>query len=227
MANSPETQKYVIGGKARTRNEAESAAMVKEEPKVYGPNNVAVKPFKAPKWTPKGAMDIIPIPAHPNAARASEVYPTYPRPEDWEGKPNPPEPRWVKIDKYGRAYGVGGRKAARAVCWIKPGGGHIRINGIPHTEYFHRIFLRGVLLEPFMQTQTLTKFDAWCAVKGGGTSGQAGAIRLAVARALQAYNPLYRPRLKAAHMLTRDPRVVERKKAGRLKARKKKQWVKR
>jgi len=182
------------------------------------------KPFYYP---PKAQKGIIPEPLHRNAARASEKYPRYPRPEDCVGKSTPPQPRWVKIDQHGRAYGIGGRKTAKAFCYIKPGGGEIRINGIPHTEYFQRMWCRGQLLEPFMVTQTLTKFDAFCRVRGGGVTGQAGALRLGLARALQAYDPLYRPRLKAVKLLTRDARKVERKKPGRKKARKREQWVKR
>ena len=153
--------------------------------------------------------------------------PVYPRAEDLVGKSTPPQPRWAKIDQEGRSYGVGGRKRARAFVYIKPGNGTMMVNGIPHTEYFPRMWHRGHMLEPFMVTQSLTKFDVYCNTQGGGVSGQAQAIRHGIARALQNYNPLFRPRLKSAKLLIRDHRKVERKHFGRKKARKSHQWVKR
>ena len=132
-----------------------------------------------------------------------------------------------EIDNLGRAHAAGRRKAAVARVWIKPGDGTMIVNGKPHTEYFCGVNQRGDMIQPFFYTQTLGKFDVWCTVRGGGFSGQAQAIRLGIANALQKYEPLYRARLKAATMLQRDLRVVERKKPGRLKARKKSQWVKR
>jgi small subunit ribosomal protein S9 len=141
--------------------------------------------------------------------------------------PPAPQPREQKIDNLGRSYGSGGRKSASARVWIKPGDGTVVINGRPHTEYFTRITHRSQVILPFMTTQTLTKFDVWCTVQGGGLSGQAGAIRHGIANALQAYEPLYRPRLKKALLLRRDMRKVERSKVGLVKARKAPQWVKR
>ena len=84
---------------------------------------------------------------------------------------NPPQPREVKIDRQGRAYGTGGRKTSSARVWIKPGDGTMIVNGIPHTEYFPYRFTRDLIIDPFIVTQTLSKFDLWCTVKGGGTSG--------------------------------------------------------
>lgn len=158
---------------------------------------------------------------------AEKGPPDFPRPEDCVGKSSPPEPRWIKIDHEGRSYGVGGRKRARAFVYIKPGNGTMLVNGVPHTEYFPRLWHRGQMLEPFMATQSLTKFDVYCNTQGGGISGQAQAIRHGIARALQNYNPLFRPRLKDAKLLTRDHRKVERKHFGKKKARKAHQWVKR
>jgi len=131
------------------------------------------------------------------------------------------------IDDLGRAYGSGGRKEADSRVWIKPGNGTIIVNGIPHHEYFKRVFHRSEVIQAFVKTQTLTKFDVWCTVKGGGLSGQAGAVRHGIANALQNYEPKFRARLKKGLLLRRDPRRVERKKTGRQKARKMRAWVKR
>jgi len=146
--------------------------------------------------------------------------------------------RWLKnakpkewksiIDDRGRAYGRGGRKRAQARAWISPGLGEIVINQKPFCDYFDRQSDRELILQPFGATETLGAFDVQCAVKGGGLTGQAGAIRLGIARALNAYNPdLYRPALKFLGYLTRDARKVERKVQGRVKARKRPQWVRR
>mmetsp|Transcript_1018 Transcript_1018/g.2180 ORF Transcript_1018/g.2180 Transcript_1018/m.2180 type:complete len:97 (-) Transcript_1018:165-455(-) len=94
-------------------------------------------------------------------------------------------------------------------------------------DYFHRDFHLEEIAKPFQVTQTLGKFDVWCTVKGGGESGQAGAIRLGISRSLEKFEPSLRKLLKPAGLLTRDARKVERKKAGQPKARKKRQWVKR
>ena len=146
--------------------------------------------------------------------------------------------RWLKnakpkewksiIDERGRSYGRGGRKRAQARAWISPGLGEIVINQKPFCDYFDRQSDRELILQPLGATETLGAFDVQCAVKGGGLTGQAGAIRLGIARALNAYNPdLYRPALKFLGYLTRDARKVERKVAGRVKARKRPQWVRR
>lgn len=130
------------------------------------------------------------------------------------------------------AYGTGRRKASVARVWLRPskkGNGDITINEKPFVEYFPRLTYREKVIEPFVLTNTLAKFDVFCRVHGGGHTGQAGAISLGIARALVngVNEQLYRPPLKKEKLLTRDARVVERKKSGQPKARKKDQWVKR
>ena len=147
--------------------------------------------------------------------------------ERWIDNALPPE-RTSIIDERGRAYGRGGRKRAQARVWIQPGLGEIVVNRRRFTDYFDRLYDREQVLAPFVATETCNLFDVQIMVKGGGLTGQAGAIRLGAARALNAYNPdLYRPPLKLLGYLTRDPRKVERKKIGHTKARKSPQWVRR
>ena len=147
--------------------------------------------------------------------------------EKWIDNALPPE-RVSLIDMRGRAYGRGGRKRAQARVWIQPGLGEVIVNRRRFTDYFDRLYDREQVLAPFVATETCNRFDVQIMVKGGGLTGQAGAIRLGVARALNAYNPeLYRPPLKLLGYLTRDPRKVERKKIGHTKARKSPQWVRR
>jgi small subunit ribosomal protein S9 len=147
--------------------------------------------------------------------------------EKWIDNALPPE-RAPTIDERGRAYGRGGRKRAQARVWIQPGLGEVVVNRRRFTDYFDRLYDREQVLAPFVATETCNMFDVQIMVKGGGLTGQAGAIRLGAARALNAYNPdLYRPPLKFLGYLTRDPRKVERKKIGHTKARKSPQWVRR
>ena len=136
----------------------------------------------------------------------------------------PAEP---KIDEFGRAYGTGRRKSAVARVWIKPGSGKITINGKDQEDYFARPVLRMVIEQPLVEADRRTQFDVICTVKGSGLSGQAGAIRHGLSRALVNYEPALRPVLKPHGFLTRDPRVVERKKYGRAKARRSFQFSKR
>lgn len=139
-----------------------------------------------------------------------------------------PKVRYPIIDERGRAFGRGGRKSASARVWIHPGFGNVVINRKDFVDYFDRTSDRELILEPLAATETLGRFDISAIVEGGGLRGQAGAIRHGLARALNHYNPdVYRPPLKRLGYLTRDPRKVERKKIGHLKARKKPQWVKR
>jgi len=121
----------------------------------------------------------------------------------------------------------GARKTAVALASIKPGTGLFTVNGKTMQEYFPRLGHREIILEPFLITRTLLEFDVAARVMGGGMSGQAGALQLAVARSIQNWEPQNRGVLKSARLLTRDPRMVERKKYGQKKARKKFQWVKR
>lgn len=131
------------------------------------------------------------------------------------------------IDKFGRAYGTGRRKNAIARVWVKKGKGKIIINGRELDTYFARPVLRMIINQPFVSLKEEGKFDITVTVKGGGLSGQAGAVRHGIARALDHYNPEYRPTLRKGGYLTRDSRVVERKKYGRAKARRSFQFSKR
>lgn len=140
---------------------------------------------------------------------------------------NEPEERKPIRDDLGRSYATGRRKDAVARVWIKPGSGKVVVNGMEQAEYFGRKTHLLVINQPFLITQRVGQFDVQCTVKGGGKSGQAGALRLGISRALQNYEPELRPALKTAGMLTRDSRVVERKKVGLHKARRSKQWAKR
>ena len=132
-----------------------------------------------------------------------------------------------KIDEFGRSYGTGRRKSATARVWIKPGTGKITVNGKDQEEYFARPVLRMVLEQPLVEAERRTEFDVICTVKGSGLSGQAGAVRHGIARALVAREPELRRVLKPFGFMTRDPRVVERKKYGRAKARRSFQFSKR
>jgi len=134
------------------------------------------------------------------------------------------EPR---IDAQGRAYGTGRRKSAAARVWVKPGSGKITINGKDQEAYFARPVLRMVIAQPLVEAQRQGEIDVICTVRGSGLSGQAGAIRHGIARALINYEPGLRRTLKANGFLTRDPRTVERKKFGRKKARRSFQFSKR
>ena len=138
-----------------------------------------------------------------------------------------PMVREKKIDALGRAYGTGKRKAAIARVWIKPGKGTITVNGRLASDYFASAVREMVIAQPFEATNTKGHFDVFCTVKGGGLSGQAGAVRHGISRALQAYDPDLRPMMKPLGLLTRDARRVERKKFGRAKARRSFQFSKR
>jgi len=137
------------------------------------------------------------------------------------------EQRVVKVDRDGRAYGTGRRKEATAQVWLTPGAGTVVVNARPLDDYFVDYGLRSHVLRPFVATGTLALFDVLARVEGGGTAGQAQAVGHGVARALQAFEPALRPALRGEGLLTRDSRVVERKKPGKAKARKSFQWVKR
>ncbi len=135
--------------------------------------------------------------------------------------------RQQEIDKQGRSYATGRRKDAVARVWIKPGSGKITVNGRDQEVYFARPTLRLVINQPFQVAGRDAQYDVICTVKGGGLSGQAGAVKHGIAQALSKYEPALRSAVKAAGFLTRDPRVVERKKYGRAKARKSFQFSKR
>ena len=135
--------------------------------------------------------------------------------------------REPKRDALGRSYATGRRKDAVARVWIKPGKGEITVNGKRVGQYFARPVLRMLLTQPFLVADRYNQFDVVCTVTGGGLSGQAGAVRHGISRALTYYEPELRGILKVAGFLTRDPRVVERKKYGRVKARRSFQFSKR
>ncbi len=132
-----------------------------------------------------------------------------------------------KIDGKGRAYATGRRKDAVARVWLKPGIGRVIVNDRDIKEYFARPVLRMLLAQPFEVANRKEQYDVWCTVKGGGLSGQAGAVRHGISRALTNFEPGLRPVLKRGGFLTRDSRVVERKKYGRAKARRSFQFSKR
>jgi small subunit ribosomal protein S9 len=144
-------------------------------------------------------------------------------------KPAVPEaPKYVqKLDKQGRAYATGKRKNAVARVWIKPGGGKIVINEKVIETYFARPVLRMLIQQPLVASSRNGQYDVVCTVSGGGLSGQAGAVRHGISKALTNFEPDLRGVLKRGGFLTRDSRVVERKKYGRAKARRSFQFSKR
>ncbi len=136
----------------------------------------------------------------------------------------PAEP---EIDNHGRAYATGRRKNAVARVWLKRGSGRITVNGRDVSVYFARPVLQMILQQPFEAAERADEFDVVATVVGGGLSGQAGAVRHGISRALTNFEPGLRPALKAGGFMTRDPRVVERKKYGKAKARRSFQFSKR
>jgi small subunit ribosomal protein S9 len=144
-------------------------------------------------------------------------------------KPAAPEaPQYVqKLDAQGRAYATGKRKNAVARVWIKPGAGNIQVNTKSIEQFFARPVLRMLIQQPLVATNRNGQYDVICTVSGGGLSGQAGAVRHGISKALTYFEPELRGTLKRAGFLTRDSRVVERKKYGRAKARRSFQFSKR
>ncbi|MCB9993695.1 MAG: 30S ribosomal protein S9 [Hyphomicrobiaceae bacterium] len=132
-----------------------------------------------------------------------------------------------KIDAEGRAYATGKRKDAVARVWVKPGSGRIVVNGKDFADYFARPVLQMVLQQPIVAAERTNQYDVVATVSGGGLSGQAGAVRHGISKALTHYEPELRGVLKRGGFLTRDSRVVERKKYGRAKARRSFQFSKR
>ena len=130
-------------------------------------------------------------------------------------------------DELGRSYATGKRKDAVARVWIKPGSGKVVVNGKDMSGYFARPVLQMILRQPFTVAGVEDQFDVMATVKGGGLSGQAGAVKHGISKALQLYDPSLRGALKAAGFITRDSRVVERKKPGKRKARRSFQFSKR
>ena len=144
--------------------------------------------------------------------------------------PTPEEPVAVaepKIDAQGRAYATGKRKNAVARVWIKPGSGKLTVNGKDGPNYFARPVLQMIIGQPMEVVDRSTQYDVWCTVSGGGLSGQAGAVRHGISKALTYFEPGLRGTLKQGGFLTRDSRIVERKKYGKRKARRSFQFSKR
>ena len=132
-----------------------------------------------------------------------------------------------KIDAQGRAYATGKRKNAVARVWIKPGSGKLTVNGKDGPTYFARPVLQMIIGQPMEVVDRTTQYDVWCTVSGGGLSGQAGAVRHGISKALTYFEPGLRGTLKQGGFLTRDSRIVERKKYGKRKARRSFQFSKR
>ena len=135
--------------------------------------------------------------------------------------------REPKRDALGRSYATGKRKDAVARVWVKPGSGKVVVNGKEMAVYFARPVLQMILKQPFQVANVEGQFDVYATVAGGGLSGQVGAVKHGISKALQLYEPSLRGALKAAGFLTRDSRVVERKKYGKAKARRSFQFSKR
>ena len=155
---------------------------------------------------------------------ATDAAPVKEKADTPEVKAEKKEP---KIDDLGRAYATGRRKESVARVWLKKGSGKVTVNGKSQDKYFGRQTHLLVLNQPFLIVDRVNTYDVVATVKGGGLSGQAGAVRHGISRALENFEPELRPSLKKAGMLTRDSRVVERKKIGKHKARRTKQWAKR
>jgi len=153
------------------------------------------------------------------ALQSAQAGQQQPAPTPSEAKP--------RLDAQGRAYATGKRKNAVARVWIKPGSGKITVNGRDSPIYFARPVLRMLLNQPFAIVERVGQYDVVCTVNGGGLSGQAGAVRHGISKALTYFEPGLRPALKAQGFLTRDSRVVERKKYGKAKARRSFQFSKR
>ena len=176
--------------------------------------------------------DLTKEPAEAPAAEADTAEAEAPAAEAATAAPPPPVQeaaplREQQLDKQGRAYATGRRKDAVARVWLKPGNGAIIVNGRDQTVYFARPTLRLVINQPFDVAERRDQYDVICTVTGGGLSGQAGAVKHGIAQALTRYEPALRAAVKQAGFLTRDPRVVERKKYGRAKARRSFQFSKR
>jgi small subunit ribosomal protein S9 len=162
----------------------------------------------------------------PAPEAAADAAPAEQAPAPVTNEPTTPL-REQQLDKQGRAYATGRRKDAVARVWLKPGSGKIVINGRDQEIYFARPTLRLVINQPFDVSARQGQYDVVCTVKGGGLSGQAGAVKHGIAQALTRYEPALRSPVKAAGFLTRDSRAVERKKYGKAKARRSFQFSKR
>jgi len=192
---------------------------------------VAAKAPRAAKQAPSVKTEVVKSRA---AKPLSDIKETVAKAESLDNKiivktekSNEPNVYEKKIDAFGRAYATGKRKNAIARVFIKPGNGKIVVNGRPIEVYFARPVLQMVVNQPFAVAERLGQFDAEITVIGGGLSGQAGAVKHGISKALTLFEPELRPVLKAAKFLRRDSRIVERKKYGRVKARRRFQYSKR
>ena len=180
---------------------------------------------------PEAAAEAAPAPAAAEAPRETRGRKGDEAPDDHGASTQGPQIEAVlreqQLDKYGRAYATGRRKDAVARVWLKPGSGKIVINGREQEVYFARPTLRLIINQVFDVTDRQGQYDVEATVKGGGLSGQAGAVRHGISTALTRYEPALRTTVKREGFLTRDPRVVERKKYGRAKARRSFQFSKR
>ena len=175
----------------------------------------------------KSLSDLAELTKEPTEAPAPEAEAPA---EEAAAAPPPVEPaplREQQLDKQGRAYATGRRKDAIARVWLKPGSGRVLVNGREQEVYFARPTLRLVINQPFDIADRRGQYDVVATVKGGGLSGQAGAVKHGISQALTRFEPALRAVIKQAGFLTRDPRVVERKKYGRAKARRSFQFSKR
>jgi small subunit ribosomal protein S9 len=161
---------------------------------------------------------------HESGGTLADVMPKQPGEAPPQKAPEPAKPR---VDGLGRSYATGKRKDAVARVWLKPGTGKISVNGRDVTVYFARPVLRMMINQPFNAANRRDQYDIVCTVSGGGLSGQAGAVRHGISKALSLFEPGLRPVLKKGGFLTRDARTVERKKYGRAKARRRFQFSKR
>ena len=185
------------------------------------PKNETETPTETPAETKEGmgALEALKTESSPEAPEASD--------SDKAPESAPATPAEPQIDTLGRSYATGRRKDASARVWVKRGSGKIQINGKEMKDYFARPVLQMLLAQPFEAAARTGEYDVVATVKGGGLSGQAGAVRHGISHALIRHEPNLRPALKAGGFLTRDSRTVERKKYGKAKARKSFQFSKR
>lgn len=169
------------------------------------------------------ALASLPKPLPPSVAQVLETYERFSSVQ----QQNNSEGKIRTLDEFGRAYAVGRRKESSARCYLVEGEGKILVNGMELNEYFQRSVDRDEVKLPLEVTENTEKFNAWVVVKGGGSTGQAQAIKLGLGKALLIHDSELKPTLRKAGCITRDPRVVERKKEGQRKARAKYTWVKR
>ena len=161
------------------------------------------------------------------SAMAANRTPQEPQPADASLQPESTAPSQPQVDQLGRAYATGKRKNAVARVWVRRGPGTVTVNGKEGREYFARPVLQMIVGQPIEAVNRRGQYDVWCSVKGGGLSGQAGAVRHGISKALALIEPGLRPTLKKGGFLTRDSRIVERKKYGKRKARRSFQFSKR